>query len=114
MNSSNSPLYLAIAIVQSQDEKAVSDALQRAGFEGASIATYGAWLGRRNSTLLIRVPAPQIQAFLEIMHAHCHQRTEYIATPIEGTAALPVPLSTPITIGGATIFLIPIEFYEEL
>lgn len=112
MSSQISQDYLAIAIIQSQDETKTSHALQKAGYQLVSVATHGALLGQRNSTLLIRVPGTQIQPFLELIHTHCHERTEYIATPLEGTP-LPIPISTPITIGGATVFLIPIESYEE-
>lgn len=113
MTSSNTSLYLAIAIIQSQDERKTADALQKAGFELVSVATHGALLGRRNSTLLARVPENHMQTFLEIIHTYCHERTEYIATPLEGTP-LPIPISTPITIGGATVFFIPIESHEEI
>lgn len=113
MTSQPQTIYLAIAIIQSQDERKTSHELQKAGFEIVSVATHGALLGRRNTTLLVRVQETQIPHFLEIIHTYCHERTEYIATPLEGTP-LPIPISTPITIGGATVFFIPIESFEEL
>ncbi len=113
MISQSDQIYLAIAIVQSQDERRACDALQKAGFDLVSISTHGALLGKRNSTLLVRVPETEVQSFLDIIHTYCHERIEYIATPLEGTP-LPIPVSTPITIGGATVFFIPIESYEEL
>ncbi|GAB4468934.1 MAG: cyclic-di-AMP receptor [Anaerolineales bacterium] len=113
MTSPTNQFYLAIAIVQSQDERLVSNALQKAGYEIVSVATHGALLGRRNSTLLIYVSQARLHPFLEIIQKYCHERTEYIATPLEGTP-LPIPISTPITIGGATVFFIPIDYYEEL
>jgi uncharacterized protein YaaQ len=113
MTSQENQVYLAFAVIQSQDERKTSDALQGAGFDLISVATHGALLGRRNSTLLVRVPETKVRTFIEIIQTHCHERTEYIATPLEGTP-LPIPISTPITIGGATVFFIPIESYEEL
>lgn len=113
METPQNPNYLAIAIIQSQDERKASNALQQAGFDIVGVASHGALLGRRNSTMLIYVPQTKLHPFLEIIHSCCHERTEYIATPLEGTP-LPIPISTPITIGGATVFFIPIESYEEL
>lgn len=113
MPSATNSVLLAIAIIQSQDERKTLEALQQKGFEVVSFATHGALLGKRNSTLLVRVPETQVQSFLEIIHTYCHERTEYIATPLEGTP-LPIPISTPITIGGATVFFMPIEAFEEL
>ncbi|PWH16030.1 MAG: hypothetical protein D6735_12235 [Acidobacteria bacterium] len=112
MSSLEDQTFLAIAIIQSQDERKTCNGLQKAGFTFVSIATHGAWLGRQNTTLFVLVSETQIASFLEIMHTYCHERTEYIATPLEGTP-LPIPISTPITIGGATVFFIPIESYEE-
>jgi uncharacterized protein YaaQ len=43
----------------------------------------------------------------------CRQRVEYIAVPLE-SAPLPLPTPTPITIGGATIFGMEIEHFEEI
>lgn len=113
MTSLENQVYLAFAVIQSQDERKTSQALQEAGFDLFSVATHGALLGRRNSTLLVRVPKTNFKTFIEIIRTYCHEHTEYIATPLEGTP-LPIPISTPITIGGATVFFIPIESFEEL
>ena len=46
------------------------------------------------------------------LNENCRQRVEYIAVPLE-SAPLPLPALTPITIGGATIFALEVERYEE-
>jgi len=50
---------------------------------------------------------------LKSLEKNCRQRVEYIAVPLE-TAPLPMPTPTPITIGGATVFTLEVEHYEEL
>jgi uncharacterized protein YaaQ len=50
---------------------------------------------------------------MEALQKNCRQRVEYIAVPLE-SAPLPLPDPTPITIGGATIFALEVEHYEEL
>ncbi len=104
--------YLGIVILQSQDEKKTILALQKAGIEVESIATIGGLLAQKNSTLLLNLEDHQIDEMMNIIKRECRQRIEYITTPLE-SAPLPIPISTPVTIGGATVFLLPIETYEE-
>jgi uncharacterized protein YaaQ len=77
------------------------------------LPTVGAFLGRRNITLLIGMSAGQEQAAVEALHASCKQRIEYLATPLESTA-LPFPAPMPVTVGGATIFVFDVDKYVEL
>lgn len=104
---------LTIAIIQAQDEKKAVMAFQEAGYDVETIAASGGFLARKNTTLLIPILANQIPSVIKIIQQNCHQRTEYITTPLEG-APLPIPISTPITIGGAYVFFLPIDFYEEI
>jgi uncharacterized protein YaaQ len=50
---------------------------------------------------------------VKLIHDHCRQRVEYVSTPLEG-APLPIPVATPITVGGATVFTFMVERYEEI
>ncbi len=105
--------YLGIVIIQSQDEKKTISAMQKIGIDVVSIATIGGLLAQKNSTLFVKLLDTQVDQMIEIIKKECRQRTEYVTTPLE-SAPLPIPISTPITIGGATVFLIPMETYEEL
>jgi uncharacterized protein YaaQ len=48
----------------------------------------------------------------KILSESCKKRVEYLASPIEGSP-FQMPASTPVTIGGATIFTLKVERYEE-
>ena len=71
------------------------------------------YFGRRNALLLIGLPADKREVAEEILHENCRQRVEFIAVPLE-SAPLPLPTPTPITVGGATIFALEVEHYEEI
>jgi uncharacterized protein YaaQ len=43
----------------------------------------------------------------------CRQRVEYLSMPLEGSP-LPMPTSIPVTVGGATVFALPVERFEEI
>jgi uncharacterized protein YaaQ len=43
----------------------------------------------------------------------CRQRIEYLTLPLEGSP-LPMPTPVPVTVGGATVFALPVEHFEEI
>ncbi len=104
---------LTSAIVQIQDVENAMDALTEAGILVTRLSSSGGFLGRRNVTLLIGIQKPQLDRVIEILRRTCRRRVEYISTPLEGSP-FHLPLSTPVTIGGATVFTLQVEHYEEL
>lgn len=103
---------LLAAIIQEQDVEAAMRALNAAGLNVFHWSTTGGFLGRRNATLLIGLPAGKESDALTALQKSCRQRIEYMSTPLEGgLLALQAPL--PVTVGGATVFVLPVEHYEE-
>lgn len=102
-----------MVVVQAQDADGASLALEELGFTVTRLPSFGGFLGRRNATLMVALPKERRPEALESLEKNCRQRVEYIAVPLE-SAPLPLPTPTPITIGGATIFTLDVEHYEEL
>jgi len=111
-HSSQSTL-LMLAVVQAQDAELAKEALEKLGLTMVRLPSVGGFLGRRNATLLIGLPEQRRDAAIEALHQSCRQRVEFIAVPLE-SAPLPMPTPTPITVGGATIFALEVDHYEEL
>jgi uncharacterized protein YaaQ len=104
---------LCMAVVQAQDADIAEDALQNLDIFVTHLPSQGAFLGRRNATLLIGFPKSSLPEVLNALKENCRQRIEYISVPLE-SAPLPMPSPTPITVGGATVFSLDIEYFEEL
>ncbi len=104
--------HLLAAVIQIQDQKKTCDALKSIGISAIELSTVGGFLGRQNVTLLLGLHHSMLQPVLQVFNENCRQRTEYVSTPLEGTP-LPIPLSTPVTIGGAIIFTLDLDRYEE-
>ncbi len=104
---------LMFAVVQAQDVRKASRALNAAGLLVAQLTSTGGFLGRRNVTLLIGMMENQEELAVKLIHDKCRQRVEYVSTPLEG-APLPIPVATPVTVGGATVFTFMVEHYEEI
>ncbi len=103
---------LLAAVVQIQDAENAIKALNSAHMLVMRLSSSGGFLGRRNTTLLIGVPIDQEENAVAILNQNCRQRVEYVATPLEGSPNH-LPLSTQVTVGGATIFTVDVERYEE-
>lgn len=107
------PYMLIIAIVQAQDADNASYNLEKMGAQVIRLPSVGGFLGRRNSTLLIGLDQSIEEAALQDLKKNCRQRVEYISVPLE-SAPLPLPAPTPVTVGGATVFSLEVEYFEEI
>jgi len=104
-------LFMAV-VVQLQDERNTARALANLGLIVIQLPSTGAFLGRRNVTLLVGLPEDRLDDAVRVISEQCRQRVEYISTPLEG-APLPIPIATPIPVGGATIIVIKVDRFEE-
>ncbi|MCL4559361.1 MAG: cyclic-di-AMP receptor [Chloroflexi bacterium] len=104
---------MLLAVVQAQDVDNATNGLDLLGFSVTRLPSVGGFLGRRNVTLMIGLPKEKESLAIQSLQKNCRQRIEFIAVPLE-SAPLPLPAPTPITVGGATVFSLPIEHYEEI
>jgi len=111
-SASHTPQKVMIVVIQAQDVDNAEGALTGLGLNPFRLPSIGGFLGRRNATLLVGVTPEKEQAVINEIRRNCKQRIEYIAVPIE-SAPLPLPSPTPVTVGGAALFDLPIDRYEE-
>jgi uncharacterized protein YaaQ len=104
---------LLMAVVQEQDLEPATKALQGIGASLTYLASAGGFLGRRNATLLIGLPIDKKSEALSALHEACRQRIEYMTLPLEGST-MPMPAPVPVTVGGATVFALPVERFEQI
>jgi uncharacterized protein YaaQ len=105
--------YLMTVIVQEQDVDVAERALALLEVPVIRLASTGGFLGRRNATLFIGLPQGLEEQVLAALRQSCRQRIEYLAIPMEG-APLPLPTPVPVTVGGAKVFALPVERFEEI
>ncbi|GAB4446628.1 MAG: cyclic-di-AMP receptor [Chloroflexota bacterium] len=104
---------LMLAVVQEQDRDEATRALERLNVPVVYLFSAGGFLGRRNATLLIGLRQGLEEEAIRILQETCKQHTEYLTLPLEGSP-LPMPTPVPVTVGGATIFALPVEHFEEI
>lgn len=107
------PVHLIVlAVIQDQDLDTATRALEPLGAPVVYMASSGGFLGRRNATLLIGLPDGQVDEVLATLRTACRQRVEFMTMPVEG-APMPMPAPIPVTVGGATVFALPVERFEK-
>ena len=105
---------LIMAVIQEQDRENALSVLAKLGFAVTRLSSVGGFLGRRNITLLIGLHAGQEEAAVEALSKSCKERVEYVSTPLEAAAPLPLPTPMQVSVGGATIFVFEVDQYEEI
>jgi uncharacterized protein YaaQ len=101
-----------LAIVQAEDLDDAMHELEQCCLFTAHLPSAGGFLGRRNATLLISAQPGQVSGILDALRRTCKQRTQYMSSTIE-TSATSIPMPIPVTVGGAIVFFIPMEHFEE-
>ncbi len=104
---------LILAVVQEQDQDIAMRALEALKIPAVYLASTGGYLGRRNATLMVGLPEGREQDALKALQDTCRQRVEYMTLPLEGSA-IPMPAPVAVTVGGATVFALPVERFEEI
>lgn len=103
---------LLVAIVQGQDADIAIESLLDEGFRVTRLPSMGGFLGRKSATLMIGVSMEKVNQAIEILEKNCRKRVAFIAMPMENSP-LPMPAPTPITVGGASIFTLKVDHYED-
>ncbi len=108
-------MKLITAIVSKEDARSVNTALVDAGFSVTRLSTTGGFLLASNITMLIGTEDDKVEECIAVIAKHSRQRTEMVPSGV-GYSTLgatgPEPLE--VTVGGATVFVTPVERFEKL
>lgn len=108
-------MKLIIAVVQDKDSNRLTDTLSNKGFQATKLATTGGFLKEGNTTLMIGCQEEQVDEALEIIRDSCSQREQMVApiSPMGGNADSYIPKPVKVEVGGATVFILPIESFFQ-
>ena len=109
-------MKLVVAIVHSEDAGLLVDALLEREFRATRLHSSGGFLKQTNATVMVGVDEAQVDDVLAIVRATCTSRTQVVnpMPPImePGEFFMPYPLE--VEVGGATVFVLPVERFERL
>jgi len=107
---------LVVAIVHSEDAGLLVDALLEREFRATRLHSSGGFLKQSNATVMVGVEESQVEDVMAIIRDTCTSRTQVVnpMPPImePGEFFMPYPLE--VEVGGATVFVLPVERFERL
>ena len=107
---------LVVAIVHNEDAGALVDAFLDREYRATRLHSSGGFLKQSNATVILGVDDDQIDIVLAIVRETCHARTQVVnpMPPIMEPAEFFMPYPLEVEVGGATVFVLPVERFERL
>ena len=110
------PMKLVVAIVHNEDAGVLVDALLEREYRATRLHSSGGFLKQGNATVIVGVEDDQVDEVMGIVRENCNARTQIVnpMPPImePGEFFMPYPLE--VEVGGATVFVMPVERFERL
>jgi len=109
-------LKLIMAIVQDKDAPRLVDALVEKGFRSTKLASTGGFLREGNTTLFVGTEDHQVSTVINVIKRTCRAREQLVTplAPVSGPSDSYVPYPVEVQVGGATIFVLPVESLEKV
>ncbi len=108
-------LKLIMAVVQDKDSNKLLNALVEHNFRATKLASTGGFLKSGNTTFMIGTEDIRVQKALDIIKENCQHRQQLVApvSPMGGNADSYVPYPVEVEVGGATVFVLPVEQFQQ-
>lgn len=108
-------MKLVIAIVQDKDSGRLAGALIKEGYRATKLASTGGFLKSGNTTFMIGIEDEKVPAVLKVIRANCQVREQLVTpvSPMGGTTDSYIPFPVEVQVGGAAVFVVPVERFEH-
>jgi uncharacterized protein YaaQ len=107
---------LVVSIVHNEDAGPLVDALLDREYRATRLHSSGGFLKQSNATIIVGVEDAKVDEVLDVVRENCTSRTQVVnpMPPImePGEFFMPYPLE--VEVGGATVFVLPVERFERL
>lgn len=108
-------MKLVVAVIQDKDSNNLASALVTANFQATKLASTGGFLKAGNTTFIIGTDDELVDDVLEIIKDNCKNRDQLVApiSPMGGNVDTYIPYPVNVKVGGATVFVLPVEQFEK-
>jgi uncharacterized protein YaaQ len=107
---------LIVAVVHNEDARGLIDILLKHEHRATWLHSSGGFLKQSNATVLVGVEDDKVDEIVGIVRENCHSRTQTVSPipPImePGEFFLPYPLE--VEVGGAVVFVLPVDRFERI
>jgi uncharacterized protein YaaQ len=107
---------LVVAIVHNEDAGVLVKVLLEHEYRATRLHSSGGFLQQSNSTVVVGVEDSQVDALIGIVRENCTSRTQVVSPmpPIMEPGEFFIPYPLEVEVGGATVFVLPVERFERL
>ena len=111
----HSGYQLVVIIVSDDDADRLITKLVERSFPATKVSSTGGFLRRGSATILSGIEAVEVEEVIAIIRRECAARTEVIPVPPlpPDSTLLPAPLPVEVRVGGAIVFVLPVERFEK-
>jgi len=108
-------MKLVMAIVNSEDAQRVMRSLTDEGFSVTKLATTGGFLMSGNITLITGVEDDRVDEAIDVIRKMSQSRTRAVPSlPESGIGGFFDTSLVDVVVGGATIFVLPVDRFEKI
>lgn len=105
-------MKLIYVIVRNVDSSQVMDVLNKQGFYVTKLASTGGFLREGNTTLMIGTEEEKVDDVINIVKKECGPRQQIVSNPV-GPAEFS-SMQVMVSVGGATIFVMDVDRFEQI
>lgn len=106
-------MKMIVAVVQDKDSNRLTDALAENEFKTTKLSSTGGFLREGSTTFMIGCDDEDVDDALNIIKKNCSQREQMVApiSPMGGNADSYIPKPVKVEVGGATVFILPVDSF---
>lgn len=105
-------MKLIYVIIRKIDSSQVMESLNKKGFYVTKLSSTGGFLREGNATLMIGTEEDKVDEVIGIVKNECGPRQQIISNPV-GPAEF-ASMQTVVSVGGATIFVMDVDRFEQI
>lgn len=109
-------MKLVYAVVHDDDSSKLVSELNKSGFRVTKLNSSGGFLRSGNTTLMLVVENDSLAKALDIirLHSSAHKAAVNTNTTPASLAGAYIPYPVEVTVGGATVFALNVEYFEKM
>ncbi|WAH37310.1 cyclic-di-AMP receptor [Alicyclobacillus dauci] len=108
-------MKLVIAVVQDKDSGKLAQNLVKENVRATKLASTGGFLHAGNTTFMIGTDDDKVDFVKQIIQHSCKAREQVVApmSPMGASMESYIPYPVNVQVGGATVFVLDIEQFEQ-
>jgi uncharacterized protein YaaQ len=105
---------IAITIVDGTQSRDLLKALNEESFPVTVVDAVGGFLHEAMVTLIVGMSQERLSGFFSMVREKCPSRTRYVPMGVELSLSPGYPMMIEARVGGATVFILPVERFVQL